>query len=220
MCKYFQDPNFWVSIISVCIAIFALFQSNKQIKISNKQSLFERRLEKYLIAKDLLNLFENKREHIVDDKDLHFSLSLQFSWLTNTTYLCDMIFAINEPLDSEKQNILLSKCEMLEKYATEINVLWDNEAGEAVGNFIRTYKVLLFKLYQQKVFVNNFYEYNKKQNGIIELMITGDEIQKKAKENANNNGLYKTIAELDNLYHKIIERDYEQTLYKSLKLKD
>ncbi len=182
MLKAFHEPSFWVSVISVAIAIIALFQSNKQIRISNKQSLFDRRLEKYLIAKDLLNLFENNRKHIVDDKNLHFSLSLQFSWLTNTTYLCDMIFAINEPLDTEKQNILLSKCEMLEKYATEINVLWDNDAGEAVGNFIRAYKVLLFKLYQQKVFVNTFDEYNKKQNGITELKITGDEIQKKLKK--------------------------------------
>lgn len=220
MIQYLKDPNFWVSIISVCIAVFALIQSNKQIKISNKQSLFDRRLEKYLIAKDLLNLFENNRKHIIDDENLHLSLSLQFSWLTNTTYLCDMILAINEPLNSEKQNILLSKCEMLEKYATEINVLWDNKAGEIFGNYVRTYKLLLFKLYQQKVFVNSYDEYNKEKNGLTELMISGEEIQKKAKENAKTNGLYETISELDNLYHKIIENGYEQILYKSLKLKD
>ena len=53
MCKYFTNPDTWISIIAVCLSIIALFQTHKQIKLSNKQQLFDRRLDKYLLFKDL-----------------------------------------------------------------------------------------------------------------------------------------------------------------------
>lgn len=86
--------NISISIISLIIALVAIVQTSKQIKLSNRQHLFDKRLEKYMIIKDLLTLFSKNRVHIVDKKDLVRCLDLQFSWLTNVTYLSDMIFAV------------------------------------------------------------------------------------------------------------------------------
>lgn len=56
-----KDWNFWLALITAVAAIIALFLSIWQTKISNKQQLFDRRLNRFLIAKSLLSLYkENK----------------------------------------------------------------------------------------------------------------------------------------------------------------
>ena len=162
--------NVLLSIVSLTIALVAIFQTKKQIALSNKQLLFDRRLEKYIIIKDLLLLFANNRERIVDKKDLARCLDFQFSLLTNVSYLSDMIFAIKEPLNSDKQNVFLTKCEMLEKYAVEISLLWDNDIGQIFSEFVKTYKELLNKLYQQQTRIDGLKKHNEEQNDIKYLI--------------------------------------------------
>ena len=219
MVEYLKNPNFWVSVISVIIAIFALVQSSNQVRLSNKQSLFDRRLEKYLIAKDLLNLFGKNREHIVGDDKLHNNTVYEFELLVNTSYLCDMNRAVKSPLNKEEQNVFLTKCEMLEKYAIEISVLWDNESGKVFGEFLNAYKNVLYKMYQQQICVEIMKEFleEKKRNPDL---IDSEELNKKKIENANKLKFYETINELDTIYNKIIENNHEQVIYSSLKLKD
>ncbi len=40
--------NICVSVVSIFIALLALFQTKQQITLSNKQQLFDRRLTRYL----------------------------------------------------------------------------------------------------------------------------------------------------------------------------
>jgi len=210
--------NILLSVVSLTIALIATFQTQKQIRLSNKQHLFDRRLEKYMIIKDLLMLFSKNRRHIVDEKGIAQSLDLQFNWLINVSYLSDMIFAIKEPLNSKKQKILLSKCEMLEKYALEISILWNDKIGDIFSLFVRTYKEMLFNMYQQKVCIDNINRFNKEQNGVIELMVDLDTFKEDTVKNADEIGLFETIKELDNIYNKVIEENLEQKLIDSLKL--
>lgn len=210
--------NILLPIVSLIIALVAIFQTKKQIELSNKQHLFDRRLEKYIIIKDLLLLFANNRELIVDKKDLTHCLDFQFALLTNVSYLSDMIFAIKEPLNSDKQNIFLTKCEMLEKYAVEISLLWDNDTGKIFGEFIKTYKEVLFKLYQLQICISNIDDYNKKQNNILELMMDSNEFDKRTSETEKRIKLFETINELDRIYNRIINENLEQKLIDDLKL--
>ena len=210
--------NVLLSVVSVVIALIAIYQTQKQIKLSNTQQLFDRRLEKYMIIKDLLTLFSNNKKFVVENKALIKDVVLQFNWLTNVTYLTDMIIAVSDALNSEKQNILLSKCEMLEKYAIEIGVLWKDETGEVFSRFVRTYKEMLFKMYQQQKSINTYREINEKQNGIVELMIIGDELEDRLLEIAKKLALFETIQDLDYLYNKIVDENLEQQLIKSLEL--
>lgn len=56
------------AIITALIAIITLLQTHKQIKISNKQYLFDKRLSKYLLAKGLLELYKDN-ESLLDYTD-------------------------------------------------------------------------------------------------------------------------------------------------------
>ena len=47
-----------LTIAAVVISIIALVQTKKQITLSNKQHLFDRRLEKYTIIEDILIQFD------------------------------------------------------------------------------------------------------------------------------------------------------------------
>lgn len=209
--------NVLLSIVSLTIALVAIFQTKKQIALSNKQLLFDRRLEKYIIIKDLLLLFANNRERIVDKKDLARCLDFQFSLLTNVSYLSDMIFAIKEPLNSDKQNVFLTKCEMLEKYAVEISLLWDNDIGQIFSEFVKTYKELLNKLYQQQTRIDGLKKHNEEQND-IKYLIDLDSYEKITLENANEIKLFETIQNLDDIYRRIINENLEQKLIDDLKL--
>ena len=209
--------NVLLSIVSLTIALVAIFQTKKQIALSNKQLLFDRRLEKYIIIKDLLLLFANNRERIVDKKDLARCLDFQFSLLTNVSYLSDMIFAIKEPLNSDKQNVFLTKCEMLEKYAVEISLLWDNDIGQIFSEFVKTYKELLNNLYQQQTRIDGLKKHNEEQND-IKYLIDLDSYEKITLENAKEIKLFETIQNLDDIYRRIINENLEQKLIDDLKL--
>lgn len=210
--------NTLLTIVSLIIALVAIFQTKKQIELSNEQHLFDRRLEKYMLIKDLLSLFANNRELIVDKKDLARCLDFQFSLLTNVSYLSDMIFAIKEPLNSDKQNIFLTKCEMLEKYAVEISLLWDNDIGQIFSEFVKTYKELLNKLYQQQVCINGLKKDREEQNYIGNSVIDLDTYEKKTLKNAKEIKLFETIQNLDDIYRRIINENLEEKLIDDLKL--
>ena len=53
--KYVYDNL--LAIITVITALIALWQTHKQIKISNKQYLFKNRMDKYITFKGFLKLY-------------------------------------------------------------------------------------------------------------------------------------------------------------------
>ena len=90
MLDYIKNPDTWLSLAAIVVSVIALFQTAKQTKLSNKQHLFDRRLEKYVLMKDLLGLYKQNREYLVDKTELAKMVDLQFSWLVNCSYLTDM----------------------------------------------------------------------------------------------------------------------------------
>ncbi|NSB30152.1 hypothetical protein [Clostridium saccharoperbutylacetonicum] len=72
----FNDLSFWVSVVSACagigsaiVAIVAVMHTRKQINLSNKQILFDKRIENYIIATGLIQLYRENCKFINDEKD-------------------------------------------------------------------------------------------------------------------------------------------------------
>lgn len=51
MTDVLKNYEFWLSVITVLAAVIALFQSHKQVKISNRQALLDRRINKFYCLK-------------------------------------------------------------------------------------------------------------------------------------------------------------------------
>ena len=94
------DWNFWFSVITAVVAVIALVQTKQQIKLSNKQHLFDKRVEHYLIAKGLIQLYESNKTLIIfkDDTPV-LAMDSIFAQMTNNVYLEKITDVISHPLE-------------------------------------------------------------------------------------------------------------------------
>ena len=200
------------SVTTAVIAGIALFQTKKQIQLSNRQQLFDRRLDKYLFVRELLSLYSQHRSLIVNKPDIYKMVDYQFSWLTNCSALESMNLAMISPLSQGEQKVFLQKCETLEKSAIEITLLWESIASKLISQFVEQYKELLEAMYHQQILLNKLHAENREQP------MLGDTFEKRAKEGAELVKLISVIEVIDTTYNKIVETKAEEKLIESIKL--
>ena len=143
-----------LSIITIIATLIALWQTHKQIKISNKQYLFDKRLSNYLLAKGLLELYKDNESLLdyTDDPDNEaIIVDYQFINLTNNNYLKDVTCIINEPKNNELKNNFLVKIEELKQLSNEVRFLFPNKSGLLLSNFIMKYQSVLMELYKYQI---------------------------------------------------------------------
>lgn len=204
--------DLWLSLVAVVAAIVALFQTNTQIKLSNKQQLFNRRLEKYLLIKELLSLYAENRNLIIHTDDICESVKFMFAWLTNSSTLESMCLVMENPLKHNEQKIFLTKCEMLEKSAMEIELIWRGKVAHIMGQFVRQYTELLKAMYRQQIMLDGLHD--ERVEGPMPLEIS----QKKMREKAEEFGLFSCVEGLEKTYQQIVSIRAEEYLIKSIKL--
>ena len=143
-----------LSIITAFAAIIALVISVTQILISNRQFLFERRLKIVILIENLMSLYKSTSSTIeMSNRDEPaFANDLIFMWLTNNSYLQDMVNALKEPLEnSEAHRTLLAKPEELRKAARECKIVFSKKKLTMLSEFIEQYVNLLFSIYQYRI---------------------------------------------------------------------
>lgn len=212
----FLENNLF-AIITAVIAIIALFQTHVQIKISNKQFLFDKRLDKYLLAKGLLELYKDNKKLLdynscPDDKAI--IVDYQFINLTNNNYLKDVTRIINEPKNNDFKNAFLVKIEELKKLSTEIKFLFPNKSGQLLGNFIMKYQNILMELYKYQIIsdlINDDKIPRKNKLSYIDL-------QKEYGELKHRYRLYGAINDLKKSYYEVLEKKAINKIEKSIKL--
>lgn len=204
-------------IITVIATLIALWQTHKQIKISNKQYLFDKRLSKYLLAKGLLELYndnESLLDYTDDPDDEAIIVDYQFINLTNNNYLKDVTCIINEPKNNEFKNNFLVKIEELKQLSNEVRFLFPNKSGLLLSNFIMKYQDTLMELYKYQIVLD---------------LIKNDEIPRKNKPTYNElqneygelkhkHSLYDAIDNLKKSYHEVISKKVINKIEKSIKL--
>ena len=205
------------AIITALIAIIALFQTHKQIKISNKQFLFDKRLSKYLLANGLLELYNDNGTLLdytdyLDDEPI--IVDSQFINLTNNNYLKDINCIIKERKNNELKNNFLVKIEELKKLSNEIKFLFHDNSGVLLGNFIMEYQNVLMELYKYQIVLDSMVNDNiprKNKPPYNELQKNYDELKRRYR-------LYDAIDDLKKSYHEVVSKKIVNEIEKSIKL--
>ncbi len=209
-----KDWNFWCSVITALTATLALVLSVRQIRISNKQQLFDRRLKVYMLANSLISLCEDnyiwlspKREQIPQ-----FANDYIFIWLTNNTYMENQADAIEHPLEQPFHKEFLQKREELRITAAEIELIFKGKVALAYSNFLRSYEAALAAMYEYQIIVDEMQKENEKHPMTIE------EAGKMFSEEKYRDSLYDAMDNLRKAYDAVAEEKVKKQIKKQLKL--
>ena len=206
-----------LSIITIIATLIALWQTHKQIKISNKQYLFDKRLSKYLLAKGLLELYKDNESLLdyTDDPDNEaIIVDYQFINLTNNNYLKDVTCIINEPKNNELKNNFLVKIEELKQLSNEVRFLFPNKSGLLLSNFIMKYQNVLMGLYKYQIVLDLM----KKDKIPRKNKTTYNELQNEYGELKHRHRLYDAIDDLKKSFYEVVNKKVINKIEKSIKL--
>lgn len=159
-----------VAAVTAFAAIVALGISVLQMRQSNKQHLFDKRLASWERVNGLLELFAANRKQLLDEEDGQpdFAIDLEFKWLTNNTFLEQIQTSIIKPLDPQEQRELHLKLDEIRQTAIEFGFLFKGKQFTTVFRFVSLYRDLLFEMYQYKILTDHMTEYAQKFNWTLE----------------------------------------------------
>lgn len=210
-----NDWNFWFSLITAITAVLAMVLSVKQIRISNKQHLFERRLNAYMIVTGLVGLYQENKNLIEGKRkdEPQYAISYEFVWLTNNTYMEAQSAVIAHPLDQIYQKEFLKKREELRGLATEIRLIFKKPVSELYGNFVECYEMTLFRMYQYQIIIDKMMKENERNP------MTREELQKVFPEKKQRLEMYDAIEKLKVSYQVLIQEKANEKITKYIRLK-
>lgn len=207
----FKDWNFWFSVITAGVAGVAIYQTHQQIKLSNKQHLFDKRVENYLIAKGLVQLYRSNSSYFIHEEDRPIlEIDLEFTLLTNNVYLENMTLAIENPLTEPYHKEFLTKLEKLKEVSSKIKYLFSGETSELLGDFVLHYQRLLFAMYQYQILVNKLKDTANTFN--LSLEESQEKVHEKKYRNVLNQA-FDNLKQADSLLkNKKVERQIEKQI--------
>ena len=186
------DTSLLFSIITAIISITALIQSSIQIRLNNKQHLFDRRINNYLITKGLVNLYDSTKQLLNEKKDDSLlNVDVAFCLLTNNVYLESISEIIKNPKNDDIKRKFLTKMEDLEKIASESELIFSRKYGNRVSGFVHNYKEALIKMYEYQILLTNIEAIHKRNSNKV--------IDKLRKESNEYSYRYKLLNQYNNL---------------------
>ena len=218
MPNFLCDPQTLLSVATLITAVIALFLTHKQITLSNKHQLFDRRLKKYFELKTLISLYEDSRKLFTDSNGTLMTFDFHFAQLTNCAELHEINSAMERPLVQGEQIKLLSKVESLKKDAEEISLIWNGPQAKMASRFVEQFATLLMKMYQQQVYIKRLEKENEGDKFLGRPSLTDTEFQKKANNEAESLDLFTVLDSINATYKNIVEEKVLQKLADSLRL--
>lgn len=209
------DWNFWLSIITAIVAIIALFLSSRQIKLSNKQQLFERRLNAYIITNGLLELYKENKGFFEQNRENEpqLAMNMEFVWLTNNSYMEQVAKAIEHPLEKPYHQEFLTKREQLRTLAKEIELIFNGKEAINYAEFVSCYEKTLYKMYQYQIALNSIDKENEKHPMSTETFPSSS-LERRIRED-----LYLAMQELQEAHTILINEKTDEKIRRQLSLK-
>lgn len=209
--------NIILSTITVVIAVYALFQTKKQIEISNKQHLFDQRVENFLIVKGLIVLYRGHAEsfkYFLTSRPFH-TIGSFFVWFTNNTYLEGISNAISNPLGPLHKDFL-KQMENLNEVSYKAKLLFPAKLSEDLCYFVLSYKEFLQSMYKYKISYNNMEEERDKLQSLGKIL-TEDDACNMIGEQLHTD-LIDCFNNLANAESRLLAKDLENRINKQINL--
>lgn len=209
-----RDWNFWCTVMTSVAAVVAIGVSVHQIRLSNKQQLFERRLKAYMMANSIISLCKENYVFLSEKRkaEPQFANDLVFVWLTNNTYMEGQAEAIEHPLEQPFHKELLKKREKLRNMAMEFEFIFKGNVASLYGNFLRDYENALAVMYQYEIIIRKMKEENEKYPHTSEVL------SKMFSEEEYRDRLYDALGKLKVSYDTVSQEKNDKQLRKQLAL--
>lgn len=209
-----RDWNFWCTVMTSVAAVVAIGVSVHQIRLSNKQQLFERRLKAYMMANSIISLCKENYVFLSEKRkaEPQFANDLVFVWLTNNTYMEGQAEAIEHPLEQPFHKELLKKREELRNIAMEFEFIFKGNVASLYGNFLRDYENALAVMYQYEIIIRKMKEENEKYPHTSEVL------SKMFSEEEYRDRLYDALGKLKVSYDTVSQEKNDKQLRKQLAL--
>lgn len=206
--------NFWLSLITSITAILAIILSVKQISLSNKQHLFDRRLNAYMKVSGLISLYQESSSLIERKREdgPQYAIDYEFMLLTNNSYMEAQIEVMSHPLEQPYRKEFLKKCEELRSLATEIRLIFKKPINELYGKLVECYEMTLFRMYQYQIIINKLMKENEKNP------MTPEKVQKFFTEKKYRIRMYDAMKELKVSYQALIDQKVNKKITKYIQL--
>ena len=200
-------------VLSLIISVIALVNSYKQTELSNKQDLFNERINNFVIVNGLLDLYKSNKSIIEKDKEdeIYFSSNFLFISLINNSYLEKMGNVINKPLINSKQKDFLSKIEEIKNEALKIKFIYNGKEAIAFRKFVDSYANFLIQYMSLLDLIKEMQEKDKNNMDVHEIADKVDE-KNRRKE------LFKKIDALKESYNKIEVGNVVEKIEKQIKM--
>lgn len=200
------------SVVTAVIALVALWQTHRQIKLSNKQHLFDKRLEAWLELKKLYALYEEHRsqlKELVNKDDVYFANNLYFLFLTNTAYMSEAGDAIKDFDSLEAKRKFLTLLEKMQDASEALHLLFTGQLAEKLSNFIASYRTVLNEMFKYQILLKHMQENSQKWGWDLETAQhrLGEERYRKHLQNALRalDVAFQTLSEEKNTLEKQIK---------------
>lgn len=220
-----EIANFVVSIVGIvadtilaCVAIAlsikAIRQTNTQIELSNKHQLFDRRLDKYTIIKDIISGYANAQPLITSKEfDVNDYREAILITLLNNPLLEDSIVAVEDPLELKYRKIFYEKTYILKQLSEEISIIFEGEESNLLSEFIMQFREFLEYLFFEHYYSE--YKSQKELNKKLGIDIENDETYFLLERKKSSD----VLPELQIIFEKANTTDAESKLLKQIKLK-
>ena len=209
-----RDWNFWCTVMTSVAAFIALYLSVRQIQLSNKQQLFDRRLKAYMLANSIISLCKENYMWLSEKREAEPQLTndIVFMWFTNNTYMESQAKAILQPLEQPFHNDFLKKLEELRSMAIEFKLIFKGDVALLYCDFLRDYEKTLTAMYKYQIIIKKINEENSKHPRSLEELL-----QQFSEKNCRDN-LYEALDKLRESYDAVACEKVEKKLRKQIAL--
>lgn len=206
------DAGTIAACASAFAAVIALGISCWQTCLSNRQSLFARRLDLWIIVEKLVHLYRDNSGELEQGEGPKLAIDLRYVRLTNTTFLQEITLCIAHTLENEYQLRFHLKLDELNSLAIEAPFIFKGKSGEAISGFLNAYRALLFSIYQYKILLDHMLK-NAREFGW-----TSEEAVDKLDEKSQRKELFDAESALKVAYDMLVDAKMVGKIEKQIRL--